>query len=30
MALSWARLKRGVGVPGDDTVVDGELGVIGD
>ena len=29
MALSWAGLRSGVGVPGDDTVVDGELGMIG-
>ena len=30
MALSWAGLRSGVGVLGDDTVVDGELGVIHD
>lgn len=30
MALSWEGLISGVGVPGDDTVVDGELGVMGD
>jgi len=30
MALSWARLRSGVGVLGDDTIVDGKLGVIGD
>jgi len=30
MALCWAGLRSGVGVPGDDTIVDGELGVIGD
>ena len=30
MALSWAGLRSGVGVPGDDTIVDEELGVIGD
>jgi len=30
MALSWAGLRSGVGVLGDDTVVDGEIGVIGD
>lgn len=30
MALSWAGLISGVEVPGDDIVVDEELGVIGD
>jgi len=30
LALSWARLRSGVGVLRDDTIVVGELGVIGD
>ena len=30
MALSWAGLRHGVEVLGDDIVVDGQLGVIGD
>ena len=30
MALSWVGLRSGVEVLGDDRIVDGELGVIGD